>query len=67
VSGRLAGRTAPITGAATGIARAAAELFASNGARAVLFGLGSSAPDELAERTGAVAHHGDVTNEAGIS
>lgn len=58
VSGRPAGRTVLIMGAATGIGRAAAELFASNGARAVLFGLGGSSPDQLTERTGAVAYVG---------
>jgi NAD(P)-dependent dehydrogenase (short-subunit alcohol dehydrogenase family) len=66
MSGRLAGRTALITGAATGIGRAVAELFASNGARTVLFGLGGPDLDAVARATGGVAVHGDVTNEGHI-
>jgi NAD(P)-dependent dehydrogenase (short-subunit alcohol dehydrogenase family) len=67
MSGRLAGRTALITGAATGIGRAAAELFARHGARPVLFGLGGPALDVAAHVAGGVAVHGDVTNEADIA
>ncbi|WP_063800159.1 SDR family NAD(P)-dependent oxidoreductase [Bradyrhizobium retamae] len=67
MNGRLAGRTALITGAATGIGRAAAELFARHGARTVLFGLGGPALDVAAHATGGVAVHGDVTNEADIA
>lgn len=67
MSGRLAGRTALITGAATGIGRAAAELFAQHGARIVLFGLGGAALDAVAHATGGVAVHGDVTNEGDIA
>ena len=67
MSARLAGRTALITGAATGIGHAVAELFASHGARTVLFGLGGPALDAAADATGAIAVHGDVTSEADIA
>lgn len=63
----LNGRTALITGAATGIGQATAELFARNGARVVLFGLGGAALDEVATATGGVAVHGDVTQLGDIA
>jgi NAD(P)-dependent dehydrogenase (short-subunit alcohol dehydrogenase family) len=63
---RLAGRTALITGAATGMGRATAELFARHGARIVLFGFGGAALDDAAEVTGGIAVHGDVTNAGDI-
>jgi NAD(P)-dependent dehydrogenase (short-subunit alcohol dehydrogenase family) len=61
MTGRLAGRTALITGAATGMGRATAERFAAEGARPVLFGLGSETLDEAATATAGTAVHGDVT------
>jgi NAD(P)-dependent dehydrogenase (short-subunit alcohol dehydrogenase family) len=63
---RLEGRRALITGAASGIGRATAELFASHGARVVAFGLGGPLLDELASSIGGDAIHGDVTREADI-
>lgn len=56
-----------ITGAATGIGRATAELFARNGARVVLFGLGGATLDEAATATGGAAVHGDVTHLGDIA
>lgn len=63
---RLEGRHALITGAATGIGRATAELFARNGARVVAFGFGETLLDELANEIGSRAVHGDVTQQADI-
>ncbi|MBR0834192.1 SDR family oxidoreductase [Bradyrhizobium manausense] len=58
---RLKGRRALITGAATGIGRATAELFANHGASIVVFGLGGSLLGDLAAQIRAKAVHGDVT------
>jgi NAD(P)-dependent dehydrogenase (short-subunit alcohol dehydrogenase family) len=63
---RLQGRHALVTGAATGIGRATAELFAQHGARVVAFGFGGSLLDELAGAVGGRAVHGDVTRQADI-
>ena len=64
---RLMGRTALITGAATGIGRATALLFAQNGARVVLFGLGGAELEAAAGEVGGRAVHGDVTRDADIA
>ncbi len=67
MTGRLDGRRALVTGAATGMGRATAELFAREGASLVLFGLGGGALDEVAVATGGVAVHGSVTDDAEIA
>jgi NAD(P)-dependent dehydrogenase (short-subunit alcohol dehydrogenase family) len=67
MTARLAGRTALITGAATGIGRATALLFAQNGADVVLFGLGGAELVEAAGEAGGRAVHGDVTRNADIA
>ncbi|MGY4617670.1 NAD(P)-dependent dehydrogenase (short-subunit alcohol dehydrogenase family) [Bradyrhizobium sp. USDA 4472] len=64
---RLAGKTALVTGAATGIGRATALLFAQNGARVVLFGLGDAELDAAAREASGQALHGDVTQLADIA
>lgn len=64
---RLAGKTALVTGAATGIGRAVAERFAQEGARVVLFGLGGEALHDAARASGGVAVEGDVTSAADIA
>ena len=66
MTSRLKGRTALITGAATGIGRATASLLARNGARVVLFGLGDSDLDAAAVEAGGQAVRGDVTRQADI-
>lgn len=66
MSGRLQRRRALVAGAATGIGRATAELFAREGADLVLFGLGGAALDDAAAATGGRAVHGDVTAAADI-
>jgi NAD(P)-dependent dehydrogenase (short-subunit alcohol dehydrogenase family) len=63
---RLGGQTALITGAATGIGRATAQLFAQNGARFVLFGLGGAELDAAAAEAGGRAVSGDVTESDDI-
>ncbi len=67
MSGKLAGRKALITGAATGIGRATAVRFAEEGADLVLFGLGGVALDEIATHSRGCAVHGDVTNEKDVA
>jgi NAD(P)-dependent dehydrogenase (short-subunit alcohol dehydrogenase family) len=66
VTRRLEGKRALVTGAATGIGRAVAELFVSHGALVVVFGLGGSILNEVGHATGARAVHGDVTRAADI-
>ncbi|WGR97156.1 SDR family oxidoreductase [Bradyrhizobium sp. ISRA443] len=63
---RLDGKTALVTGAATGIGRAAALLLAQNGARVVLFGLGEAELEAAAAEAGGQAILGDVTQVADI-
>ncbi|MER9657171.1 SDR family NAD(P)-dependent oxidoreductase [Mesorhizobium sp. M0152] len=60
MSRRLEGRKALITGAATGMGRATAELFSRHGAEVIAFGLGSEALDGAAKASGNVAVHGDL-------
>ena len=67
----LAGKTAIVTGAGTGIGRATAQLLAERGARVVAAGL---QPDKLDETVGAiteaggeaVAAHADVSDPQAI-
>lgn len=66
MTARLAGKTALITGAATGIGRATALTFAQNGARVVLFGLGDAELEMAATEAGGHAVAGDVTKSADI-
>jgi NAD(P)-dependent dehydrogenase (short-subunit alcohol dehydrogenase family) len=70
--GRLAGRRAIITGAASGIGRASAELFAAQGARVAVLDVDGGAAEQVAATltaTGAEAFSvvADVADEAAVS
>lgn len=65
--GQLSGKTALVTGAATGMGLATAERFAREGADVVLFGLGDEALESAAATCSGVAVHGDVTSAADIT
>jgi NAD(P)-dependent dehydrogenase (short-subunit alcohol dehydrogenase family) len=67
MSRRLEGRKALVTGAATGMGRATAELFARHGAEIILFGLGDAVLDEAAETSGGKAVHGDITDPRAVT
>jgi NAD(P)-dependent dehydrogenase (short-subunit alcohol dehydrogenase family) len=69
MTGRLAGRTALVTGAASGIGAAVAELFHAHGATVLLTDVADDAGQALAERLGdrATYRHLDVTSEDGWS
>jgi dihydroanticapsin dehydrogenase len=65
MAGRLAGKRALITGAATGIGRAAVELFVKEGAKVVFGDINDKEANALAAKAGASASyvHCDVTSE----
>ena len=69
MSGRLDGRVAAITGASSGIGRAAAERFAEEGAKVVIGDIQDDAGQALAESLGgaAIYVHCDVTSEDDVS
>jgi NAD(P)-dependent dehydrogenase (short-subunit alcohol dehydrogenase family) len=69
MTGRLAGRSALVTGAASGIGAAVAELFHAQGATVMLTDVADDAGGALAERLGdrATYRHLDVTSEDGWS
>ena len=63
--GQLDGRIGIITGAASGIGAACARVLSREGAKLVLTDLDDAAGQRLAEQTGGVYRHHDVTDEAG--
>ena len=66
-SGRLRGRRVLITGAASGIGRRTAELFAAEGAALTLLDCDRKRLAEVARETGGVAVEADVTQEASVT
>lgn len=69
MSGRLEGRVAAITGASSGIGRAAAELFVQEGAKVALGDIQDDAGRALADSlgNGAIYVHCDVTSEDDVA
>jgi NAD(P)-dependent dehydrogenase (short-subunit alcohol dehydrogenase family) len=65
--GRLNGRSILITGAASGIGRRTAELFAAEGAALTLLDLKGEAVAEIAGKTRSLAVAADVTQEAPVA
>src|ERR1700723_739612 len=63
--GQLDGKIGIITGAASGIGAACARVLSREGARLVLTDLDDAAGQRLAEHTGGVYLHHDVTEERG--
>jgi 3alpha(or 20beta)-hydroxysteroid dehydrogenase len=65
--GRLEGKVAIVTGAASGMGAATAELFAEEGAKVVLCDVNRSAGEAVAARIGgdAIFRHHDIRSEAG--
>jgi NAD(P)-dependent dehydrogenase (short-subunit alcohol dehydrogenase family) len=61
-AGRLEGRVAVITGAASGIGRASARRFAAEGAHVVVADLDDAGGTALAEEIGGLYVHADVTD-----
>jgi NAD(P)-dependent dehydrogenase (short-subunit alcohol dehydrogenase family) len=66
MSNRLQGRRVLITGAASGIGRRTAELFAAEGAALTLLDCDRKRLAEVARETGGVAAEADVTQEASV-
>ena len=62
--GRLEGKTAVITGAGTGIAKAATGLFIREGAKVMAAEIDEASGAATAAETGAVFHRTDVTDDA---
>ena len=67
MSRRLEGRTALVTGAATGMGRATAELFGLHGAKVIAFGHGGEVLEEAAKASGGTAVRGDITDANDIT
>lgn len=64
---RLSGRHIVVTGAASGIGRATAELFVREGAKVALLDINAAAVQEAARAMGGTAVVVDVTNEASVN
>jgi NAD(P)-dependent dehydrogenase (short-subunit alcohol dehydrogenase family) len=64
--GRLDGKVAVITGAASGIGKASARRFAADGASVVVVDLADDAGESLASEIGGLYVHADVTDPANV-
>ena len=67
MSGRLEGKVAVITGAASGIGRASAVRFALEGAHVVVADLADDPGTAVAEEIGGVYVHADVTDPGSVA
>ena len=67
MSDRLQGRRILITGAASGIGRRTAELFAAEGGALTLLDCDRKRLAEIARETGGIAAEADVTQEASVA
>ena len=67
MSGRLEGKVAVITGAASGIGRASAVRFAREGARVVVADLADDPGNAVAEEIGGLYVHADVTDPGSVA
>ena len=66
MSGRLAGRRFIVTGAASGIGRATAELFAREGARLALIDRTADGVQAVADAVSAVAFAADIADRKAV-
>jgi NAD(P)-dependent dehydrogenase (short-subunit alcohol dehydrogenase family) len=66
-AGRLQGRRIVVTGAASGIGKAVAQLFASEGAALALFDRDDHGLSQTARETGGHAFQVDITDEAAVA
>jgi NAD(P)-dependent dehydrogenase (short-subunit alcohol dehydrogenase family) len=67
VAGRLTDRIAVVTGAASGLGEATAELMATEGASVLLADIQDERGQAVAERIGGTYRHCDVTSEADVA
>ena len=67
MTGRLDGKVAVITGAASGIGRESARRFAAEGARVCVVDLSDEAGERVADEVGGLYLHADVTDEDDVA
>lgn len=67
MAGRLSGRRILVTGAASGMGRAIAEMFASEGAALALLDLNLDGVQAVADELGAIGHTCDVSDRGAVN